>query len=82
FLAPRPVTTIWGVGKAFAATLEADCIRTISQLQQMEENDLMRRYGNIGQRLARLSRVIEERSLGRHTIGGIVEMHFAVIDAT
>jgi DNA polymerase-4 len=23
FLAPRPVTTIWGVGKAFAATLEA-----------------------------------------------------------
>ncbi|WP_442153963.1 hypothetical protein [Rhizobium leguminosarum] len=29
-MAPRPVTTIWGVGKAFAATLEADVIRTRS----------------------------------------------------
>ncbi|MBY5643033.1 DNA polymerase IV [Rhizobium leguminosarum] len=63
FLAPRPVTTIWGVGKAFAATLEADGIRTISQLQQMEENDLMRRYGSIGQRLARLSRGIDDRKV-------------------
>ncbi|MBB3138032.1 DNA polymerase-4 [Rhizobium pisi] len=63
FLAPRPVTTIWGVGKAFAATLEADGIRTIGQLQQMEENDLMRRYGSIGQRLARLSRGIDDREV-------------------
>lgn len=63
FLAPRPVTTIWGVGKAFAATLEADGIRTIGQLQQMEENDLMRRYGSIGQRLSRLSRGIDDRQV-------------------
>lgn len=63
FLAPRPVTTIWGVGKAFAATLEADGIRTIGQLQQMEENDLMRRYGSIGQRLSRLSRGIDDREV-------------------
>ncbi|MGF9692599.1 DNA polymerase IV [Rhizobium sp. 0TCS1.26] len=61
FLAPRPVTTIWGVGKAFAATLEADGIRTIGQLQRMEEGDLMRRYGSMGQRLFRLSRGIDER---------------------
>ncbi|MBB3318432.1 DNA polymerase-4 [Rhizobium sp. BK176] len=63
FLAPRPVTTIWGVGKAFAATLEADGIRTIGQLQTMEENDLMRRYGSMGQRLARLSRGIDDREV-------------------
>ncbi len=63
FLAPRPVTTIWGVGKAFAATLEADGIRTIGQLQQMEENDLMRRYGSIGQRLSRLSRGVDDRQV-------------------
>ena len=63
FLAPRPVTTIWGVGKAFAATLEADGIRTIGQLQGMEENDLMRRYGSIGQRLSRLSRGIDDREV-------------------
>ncbi|MDI6834797.1 MAG: DNA polymerase IV [Rhizobiaceae bacterium] len=63
FLAPRPVTTIWGVGKAFAATLESDGIRTVGQLQTMEEADLMRRYGSIGQRLYRLSRGIDDRDV-------------------
>ncbi|MCM2399994.1 DNA polymerase IV [Rhizobium sp. S153] len=63
FLAPRPVTTIWGVGKAFAATLERDGIRTIGQLQEMDETDLMRRYGTIGQRLSRLSRGIDDREV-------------------
>ncbi len=63
FLAPRPVTTIWGVGKAFNASLEADGIRTIGQLQVMEEGDLMRRYGVMGQRLYRLSRGIDDRTV-------------------
>jgi DNA polymerase-4 len=63
FLAPRPVTTIWGVGKAFAATLEADGIRTVGQLQTMQESDLMRRYGSMGQRLFRLSRGIDDRTV-------------------
>ena len=63
FLAPRPVTTIWGVGKAFAATLEGDGIRTIGQLQTMDEGALMRRYGVMGQRLFRLSRGIDDRDV-------------------
>ncbi len=63
FLAARPVTTIWGVGKAFNATLEADGIRTIGQLQTMQEADLMRRYGTMGQRLHRLSRGIDDREV-------------------
>ncbi|TNM65186.1 DNA polymerase IV [Aliirhizobium smilacinae] len=63
FLAPRPVTTIWGVGKAFNATLEADGIRTIGQLQRMEEGDLMRRYGSMGQRLYRLARGMDDREV-------------------
>jgi DNA polymerase IV len=63
FLAPRPVTTIWGVGKAFNSTLEADGIRTIGQLQQMEEGELMRRYGSMGQRLFRLARGMDERDV-------------------
>ncbi|AXV17267.1 DNA polymerase IV [Neorhizobium sp. SOG26] len=61
FLTNRPVTTIWGVGKAFNATLAADGIRTIGQLQTMQETDLMRRYGSMGQRLYRLSRGIDDR---------------------
>lgn len=63
FLADKPVTLIWGVGKALAATLLADGIRTIGQLQVMDEADLMRRYGVMGQRLARLSRGIDDRSV-------------------
>jgi DNA polymerase-4 len=55
YLAALPVTKIWGVGKAFEETLARDGITMISQLQTMDETDLMRRYGVIGQRLARLS---------------------------
>lgn len=63
FLKDRPVTLIWGVGKAFATTLERDGIRTIGQLQTMNETDLMKRYGTMGQRLYRLSRGQDERTV-------------------
>ncbi len=63
FLAPRPVTFIWGVGKAFGETLARDGYRTIADLQQADETDLMRRYGAEGQRLARLARGIDQRSV-------------------
>ncbi len=56
FLAGQPVTMIWGVGKAFDATLERDGIRLIGQLQKLERADLMRRYGTMGDRLYHLSR--------------------------
>lgn len=61
FLAKQPVTMIWGVGKAFAATLERDGIRQIGQLQQMDRGDLMRRYGSMGDRLYHLSRGLDDR---------------------
>ena len=61
FLAPRPVRSIWGVGKALGGQLEADGIMTIGQLQTMDEGDLMRRYGSMGQRLFRLSRGLDDR---------------------
>lgn len=66
FLAPRPVTTIWGVGKAFAATLAQDGIKTIGQLQKMERGDLMRRYGTMGDRLYRLARGEDSRRVEPH----------------
>lgn len=56
FLAPRPVSLIWGVGKAMQETLEKDGIRVIGQLQKMEKSDLLRRYGSMGSRLFHLSR--------------------------
>jgi DNA polymerase-4 len=61
FLAPRPVTFIWGVGRVFGETLARDGYRLIADLQRADEADLMRRYGVEGQRLARLSRGIDTR---------------------
>ncbi len=63
FLRDRPVRTIWGVGKAFAAKLESDGIRSIGQLQTMEEGELMKAYGTMGQRLYRLSRGQDSRKV-------------------
>jgi DNA polymerase IV len=63
FLRERPVTLIWGVGKAFAATLAGDGITAIGQLQQMDEGVLMKRYGIMGRRLFNLSRGQDDRKV-------------------
>ncbi|MCW5727835.1 DNA polymerase IV [Parvibaculum sp.] len=63
FLAAKPVSLIWGVGKAFEAKLARDGISRISQLQRMEENELMARYGSMGSRLWRLARGLDVRTV-------------------
>ncbi|HZG30174.1 MAG TPA: DNA polymerase IV [Ensifer sp.] len=63
FLASKPVTLIWGVGRAFAEKLAQDGIRQIGQLQQMDEATLMKRYGAMGQRLYSLSRGQDDRQV-------------------
>jgi DNA polymerase IV len=56
FLAEKPISFIYGVGKAMTETLKKDGLTTIGQLQTRAPEDLMRRYGEMGARLARLSR--------------------------
>ena len=63
FLAAQPIDLIYGVGKVFAETLRKDGFDTIGQLQQTAPEDLMRRYGETGARLARLSRGDDLRSV-------------------
>lgn len=63
FLRDKPVSMIWGVGKSFNAKLESDGIRTIGQLQAMDEGSLMKAYGTMGQRLFRLSRGQDSRKV-------------------
>ncbi len=55
FLREQPVSIIWGVGKVSQNMLAADGITQISAIQDMDETELIRRYGSLGQRLARLS---------------------------
>ena len=63
FLAPRPISLIFGVGKVMEATLRRDGLETIGQLQAAAPEDLIRRYGETGARLARLSRGEDARSI-------------------
>jgi DNA polymerase-4 len=61
FLAPKPVSFIFGVGKVSAARLARDGFHRIADLQRASEVEMMRRYGEEGRRLARLARGIDQR---------------------
>lgn len=63
FLATRPVTAIWGVGRAFAERLADGGIRTVAALQEMECDTLIRRYGAMGERLYHLARGEDARKV-------------------
>ncbi len=51
FLSDKPVGMIWGVGKALAKSLNSDGIEQISQLRDLDQFELMGRYGSMGKRL-------------------------------
>lgn len=63
FLADKPVSLIYGVGKVAAQRFAKDGIRLISDLQRLDERELMRRYGAEGQRLSQLARGIDARAV-------------------
>jgi DNA polymerase-4 len=63
FLADKPVSIIFGVGKVAAQRFAKDGFHKISDLQRANEHDLMRRYGAEGQRLWRLARGIDAREV-------------------
>ncbi len=62
-LASQPVNRIWGVGKALHAKLTSDGIASIGDLLPYDEADLMKRYGSMGQRLYRLARGVDVRTV-------------------
>ena len=63
FLAEKPVSIIWGVGKALQKTLASDGIRRIADLRRLDEVELMRRYGVIGRRLHHFSHGRDSREI-------------------
>jgi DNA polymerase-4 len=63
FLGPRPIGSIWGVGKSMKAQLEKDGFKTISQLREITEQNLIKRYGKIGKRLFHFARGEDNRSI-------------------
>ena len=61
FLADKPVSLLWGVGPVMQKRLASDGIRLIGQLHEISEEDLSRRYGSLGHRLARFARGEDSR---------------------
>ena len=63
FLRKQSVSIVWGVGKVTQKMLAKDGITELSTVQDMDEIELIRRYGSMGQHLARLSRGEDSRSI-------------------
>jgi DNA polymerase-4 len=61
FLAPLPVSRLWGVGRVTGAELEAMGIRTIGQLALTPAANLRARFGTHGPDLLTLARGLDDR---------------------
>jgi len=59
FLAPRPISLIYGVGKVFSETLRKDGYHTIGQLQQEDPARLLRLYQAHGDRARAFERLLQ-----------------------
>jgi DNA polymerase IV len=67
FFADKPVSLLWGVGRALQRRLAADGLVVIGQLAVLGERELAARYGRIGAHLARLAQGIDDRAVLAHT---------------
>jgi hypothetical protein len=63
FLAPLPITALWGVGPKMAEQLVAMGLLTIGDIAQVPAQELMRRFGRHGYALSQHSRGIDQREL-------------------
>lgn len=63
FLASKPVSLIFGVGRVMQAELARQGFKLIADLQKADDTELLRRYGVEGSRLWRLARGIDDRQV-------------------
>jgi DNA polymerase IV len=63
FLAPLPIEELWGVGPKTAQQLARLGVRTIGELAEWPEDDLLRRFGKHGHALAHHARGIDARDV-------------------
>ena len=67
FLRNKPVSLIWGVGPQAKAALEKAGVKTFSDLLRWEKQDLVARFGGMGERLWHLARGEDHRRVSSHT---------------
>ena len=63
FLAPLPVSRLWGAGRVTTADLESMGIRTIAQLAAIPPSHLQSRFGRGGALLSALAHGVDERAV-------------------
>lgn len=63
FLAPLPVSRIWGVGAKGEKRLHDMGIRTIGQIAAMPENLLVDRFGEMGRHIWQLANGVDDRTV-------------------
>ena len=61
FLSDKPVSLLWGAGKAMRQRLDKDGITRIGDLVRIDEAELVARYGKIGRRLSLCARGEDDR---------------------
>ena len=66
FLRDRPVSLIWGVGQATRSSLGKAGIRSFADLLRWEREDLIARFGSMGDRLWHLARGQDRRRVSAH----------------
>ena len=67
FLRDKPVRLIWGIGPQAQISLEKVGIRTFSDLLRWEKQDLLARFGAMGERLYHLARGEDRRRVSTRT---------------
>ncbi len=63
FLAPLPVSRLWGAGRVTTADLESMGIRTIGQLAAIPPSHLQSRFGRGGALMSALAHGVDERAV-------------------
>ena len=66
FLKPKPIKLIWGVGAVTQDALDKAGIRTFADLHRWEKEDLIARFGGMGERLWHLARGQDHRRVSAH----------------
>ncbi len=63
FLAPKPVSFIYGVGPAFTRSLNKAGIQTIADVRKRTDKEMAKQFGDMGLHLARLARAEDSRAV-------------------
>lgn len=66
FLRPKPIRLIWGVGEVSQQALDKAGIRTFDDLLRWQKDDLIHRFGGMGERLWHLARGEDRRRVSRN----------------